>query len=109
MQTSQVQQSLSRIERCIDDAVLACRDDSLAPTDLRACIADLDRRSDEALQLVNRGASDDNLRDCVDSMERVGDRAMKAARGRDGQIDRQLRDAVQRAHDEISQLKHQLH
>ena len=109
MQASQVQQSLSRIERCVDDAVLACRDDSLAPSELRQCVGDLDRQADEALQLVNRGADEERVRDCVDEMEKTGDRAMKAAHRGDGRIDRQLRDAVERAHDEISQLKHQLH
>ena len=46
--------------------------------------------------------------ECVDSLEQLGDRAMQACR-RAGSVDPDLRDAVQTAHSELSQLKHQLH
>jgi len=110
MQTRRVQERLSQIERTIDAAVLACRADSTATPELLDCIGELGRGSDAAMQLVRAEEPDqERLRDCIDELEKAGDRAVHACRRKDGHIGRQLRDVVQRAHNEISDLKHQMH
>jgi hypothetical protein len=41
-------------------------------------------------------------------LEQTGDRAVQACRSSGGQIDPQAQQAIQRAHDEISNLKKQM-
>jgi hypothetical protein len=57
-----------------------------------------------------KAASDQaQLTGSVDNPEQTGDRAKAACRNAGGRIDPQLQSAVIKAHDEISDLKKQMH
>lgn len=108
MPMNQLQQRFSRVEQCIEDARMACQSAGSIPQELQECIGELDRRSHEAHDLMQQSQDEDRIVQCVDSLEQLGDRAMQACR-KAGMVDPGLRDAVKAAHDELSQLKHQLH
>ncbi|UXY15630.1 hypothetical protein N8I74_01040 [Chitiniphilus purpureus] len=108
MQASELQQRFSRIERCIDQAAQACQISANVPQALQRTLSELDRESDNAKQQLRQQQDDASLLACVDRLEKLGDQAMQACRSADG-LDPALRQAIQQAHDELSQLKHQLH
>lgn len=46
---------------------------------------------------------------CVDRLEKLGDRALHACTQAGNTVDEQVRAAVKEAHDAIADLKHRLH
>lgn len=46
---------------------------------------------------------------CVDELEELGDQAKAACEKNGGNVDQQLKQAVMQAHEELRNLKHQLH
>jgi hypothetical protein len=109
MQMNQVQQRINQIEQCADDAMAAVRSAS-APDELRQCVNEMHRKARDAKQMcgTQAGSDEGQVVRTVDDLEQAGDRAMKACRNA-GSVDPQVQTAVQRAHDEISSLKKQLH
>jgi chromosome segregation ATPase len=108
MQITEIKERFSRVERCIDLAAQACQNQGDTPQDLKNTLSELDRQSDELKLAVNEGEDEDLIRQEVEDLEELGDRAVRACK-QAGNLDPQLRDAVQQAHDAISELKHQLH
>ena len=108
MQINQVKQRLGRVEQCASDAWQACQSAGSVPQELQQCVSELDRRSHEAMQMMQGTQDEQRIVQCVDDLERIGDRAMAACKKADG-VDQQLKSAVRQAHDELSSLKHQLH
>lgn len=109
MQTSQVKEQFSRIERSIDQAAQLCESANQVPEKLRSCIAKLDSESDQAKQMLSQETSDSEIIDCIDRLEELGDQAMEACKQGGNSVDPDLQHAVKQAHDELSSLKHQLH
>ena len=110
MQTSQLQQRVDRIEQCADDAVKAMQqagDD--APDELRQCVAEMHEQARDLRAKAQQASDQAQLTGSVDSLEQTGDRAKAACRNAGGRIDPQLQSAVIKAHDEISDLKKQMH
>jgi hypothetical protein len=108
MQVGQIKERLVKIEQSVDQAAQACLLSPSVPDDLRGYIGDLERESDQVRQMIEVETAEDRLRECVDRLEDLGDRAMKAcntARILDDKVQR----AVTEVHDMISTLKHQLH
>lgn len=108
MQLSEVRQSFSRIEQCIDDAARTCQTMGSIPNDLKQCVQELDRRTDEAKEFIAHETDETRIRQCVDDLEQLGDRAMQTCR-QAGNVDSMLQGKIQDAHNELSRLKHQLH
>lgn len=108
MQMNQVKARMFRVEQCAHDAMLACRSADGLPEDLQQCVQELDRRSHEAMQMMEDNQDEWSIRQCVEDLEEIGDRAMAACRDA-GSVDQRLSSAVKQAHDELSNLKHQLH
>ena len=107
MQTNQVKERFSAIERSIDKAAKMCDSGSNIPANLRTCLQELDQQSDRARQALS-SQDDTQIIQCIDKLESLGDRAMHACKQADN-VDQELKSAVQEAHDAISQLKHQIH
>jgi hypothetical protein len=107
MQMNQVKDSIDRIEQCVDDAVSAARN-TAAPDDLRQAIDRMHEQARQSKQMV-QSSDETRMLGCVDDLEQLGDRAVQACRKAGGNVDPQLQSAVQRAHDEISSLKKQMH
>jgi len=110
MQMNQVQESINRIEQCVDDAVSAVSNaQGQTPADLRTCVDEMHSQSRQAKQMVQQSGDEAQMVSCVDGLEQVGDRAMDACRKGGNKVDPQVQQAVKRAHDEISSLKKQMH
>ena len=109
MQADEVRQRFNQIEQTIHQASQACeRAGAGVPMDLKNSIQQLDQQSSQARQQLQNAKDEQSIAKCVDQLEELGDRA-KAACEKGGNVDEQLKQAVLRAHQELSQLKHQLH
>lgn len=106
MQPNEVQQRFQRVEQCIDDAYQACQQSQSAPEQLKQSIQQLDQRSDEARQLI-QGQDQGKIKECIYELEELSDRALEACK-QAGNIEPQLKQAVQQTHSELSSLKHQM-
>ena len=109
MQAEEVRQRFTQIKQTISQMSDACQKASGNVSDeLKNSIQELDQRSGQASQDLQKTQDEDEIRQCVDELEELGDQA-KAACERGGNIDQKLKSAVMQAHQELSQLKHQLH
>jgi hypothetical protein len=75
---------------------------------LKNSIQKLDQRSSQVREELQQAQNEDKVIQCVDELEELGDNA-KAACEKGGNVDQQLKQAVMQAHEELSNLKHQLH
>lgn len=107
LQLNEVKQRFSRVEQSIDKAVQACRSDSSVPQDLKDSIMALDNQSDQASQVI-QSQDEGKIRQCIDDLEQLSDRAKQACQ-QAGSVSEQTKNAVMQAHQELSQLKHQVH
>ena len=109
MQADEVRQRFNQIEQTIHQASQACeRAGAGVPMDLKNSIQQLDQQSSQARQQLQNAKDEQSIVKCVDQLEELGDRA-KAACEKGGNVDEQLKQAVLQAHQQLSQLKHQLH
>lgn len=108
MQMNEIRNRFSQVEQCIDHAAEACQMSRDMPDQLRNCLSQLEQESDHAKKVVDNAQNEESIRQCVDKLEMLGDRAMQTCR-QSGNVDKQVENALRQAHDAISRLKHQLH
>ncbi len=108
MQANEIRQRFTQIEQTIHQASEACQRAGSVPSDLQSSIQQLDERSEQARQELQQSEDEESIRQCVDELEELGDRAKDACE-RAGDVDQNLKKAVLQAHRELSDLKHQLH
>jgi flagellar hook-basal body complex protein FliE len=109
MQFSEVKQRIDRVEQFADEAERAVQSGSV-PGELRQSVDAMHRQARQAQQECSsqqQQGDQGRLRDVVMQLEQAGDRAMQACRSA-GKVDPQVQQAVQRAHDEASNLKKQI-
>ncbi|HCE08313.1 MAG TPA: hypothetical protein DEQ40_06870 [Oxalobacteraceae bacterium] len=107
LQVNEIKQRFNQIERTIGNASSACQADTAAPAELKTCLQQLDQESEQVREALQ--ANDESgIRQHIDSMELLGDRAEQALK-RAGKVDDKVKSAVRQAHNELSNLKHQLH
>ena len=109
MQANEVQKRVSQIKQTIQLASQACDSagDSV-PGDIKSSIEKLGQRSDQATKTLQQSSDEASIRQCVDELEELGDQAKTACEGA-ANVDQKVKDAVNKAHQELSQLKHQVH
>jgi len=107
MQSNELQQRFSHIEQTIHQAAQACERASGVPMDVKDCIQQMDQQTGQAKQTI-QSQDDKRIREYVNNLEQLGDRAKDACE-RAGKMDESLKNAVMQAHNELSDLKHQLH
>ena len=107
MQANEIRQQFSGIGETIHQAADACARADGVPMDLKDCVQQMDQRTDQIMQEM-QSADQSRMVECIDEMEQMGDQA-KAACERAGQVNDELREAVMQAHQQLSDLKHQLH
>lgn len=108
MQMNQMKQRLDRIEQCADEAERAVQAGSV-PQDLRQCVDSMHQQARQVQQACSTQQPDQGtLRASVAQLEQTGDRAMQACRSAGSAVAPQVQQAVQRAHDEISNLKREV-
>lgn len=108
MQANEVRQRFNQIEQTIHQATEACQRSDSVSGDLKKSIQQLDQRSEKAREELKQTEDENSIRQCVDELEELGDRAKSACESA-GNVDEQLKNAVLQAHQELSDLKHQLH
>ncbi len=106
LQAREIQQRFSHIQQTIQEAQQACKSGD-APDDLKNCIDKMQRESQQASQVMQ---SNDQQRmvECVDNLESMGDEAKRISRSA-STMSPHLESAVTKVHAELSNLKHQLH
>ena len=107
LQANEIQQRFNSIQQAIGQAAQICQRETGAPQQLKECIEQLDRQSSQAGQVM-RSSDESRISQCVEDLESLGDQAKRVVRT-DTQVTPQLKEAVMRVHDELSDLKHQLH
>jgi hypothetical protein len=107
LQASEIEKRFSNIEQSIQQASQACQSASDVPEDLKQCIQQLDSQTSSARQVM-QSQDEDQIRECVDNLEQLGDRARDACQ-QSQSVDGSLKQAVMQAHSSLSDLKRQLH
>ena len=108
METGQIRQKLTQLDQIINRAAQAVRSDQGASPELKQCVQELGTQAKEAQQSLNDGQEQTALIQCVDDMEETGDRAKKAVESAKN-LAQQTKSAVLQAHQQLADLKHQLH
>lgn len=109
MQASEMKQRIDRVEQCADEAERAIQAGSVSG-ELRQSVDAMHQQARQAQQACSsqqQQGDQSQLRQVVMQLEQAGDRAMQACRNA-GNVDPQIQQAVQRAHDEASSLKKEL-
>jgi len=108
MQIQDLQKRMNHVGQTIHHAAEVCNATSDVPTDLKQCIQEMDQQSEQATQMMQQTQDEDTVIDCVERLEELSDQARDACE-QAGDIDGELRTAVMQAHQELSDLKKQLH
>lgn len=106
LHTSDIQQRFSHVQQVVNQAQQALRDDQDVPSEIRDCIQKLADETDRA-QAVMRSNDESNMIQCIDDLEAIGDEAKRVCTST--RPSPQVQSVVIRVHDELSNLKHQLH
>jgi hypothetical protein len=107
LQANEIQQRFTQIQQTIQNAEQVCRSQQDAPNEIRDCIDKLSRESQQA-QNVMQSNDQQQMVQCVDKLESISDEAKRVSRS-NPQMAQPLQQAVMQVHDELSNLKHQLH
>lgn len=108
MQPSQVKDFFPSVEQSIDNAAELCQITSDVPDDVRECLSELERESDRAKRILENEDNDNRIIECIDRLEKLGDRAIQACREAGDTIDPQVGNATQLAHDAIADMKRRM-
>jgi hypothetical protein len=107
LQASEIQKRFNHLQQTVSDASRTCHGDKSIPADLMDSIDELDKECNSAKKVMS-SSDEDRIRQCVDDLERIGDRAERACQ-QAGRLDARIKDAVTSMHSELSDLKRQLH
>ncbi|MET3130872.1 hypothetical protein AAKU55_001130 [Oxalobacteraceae bacterium GrIS 1.11] len=106
LQANEIQQSFRTIEQAIGEAAQACSAERNLPNELRDCIQRLDRQSDLARE-VFQSHDEMRIRKLLENLEQLGERARKVC-GNCAQLTSQMKNAVFLVHEALAGLKHRL-
>jgi hypothetical protein len=108
MQMQELKERFSQVEQCIDNAAQMCEMSADVPTRLRTFLNEMERESDHARQVAEQEQDEEQVKQCVTKLEKIGDRAMQEC-SQANYVDQQVQNAVRQARKAISSLKQQLH
>lgn len=107
MQVKEVARRFGAIEHAIGQAAQLCDRQQGMPRDLTDCINQLDQQKYAVRQAIDT-RDDTRIRQAVDQIESLGDRAKRAC-GTATSVTPEMKSVVFKVHDELSDLKQQLH
>lgn len=107
LQSSEIQRRFTSIQQAIGQASQTLQSESGTPTQLKDCIEKLNRESGKVQQAI-QSQDESRIRQCVDDLESVGDEAKRVCRNQ-AAVTPQVAEAITKVHDQLSDLKHQLH
>lgn len=103
-------QSVFLIEHLVDQVARECHAQRDLPDSLKRCVEHWEDFAHELHDKVGHTLSQKVLIEQIDALEALGDEAMRACRDAGaGAVNADVLTAIQRAHRNISELKHQLH
>ncbi len=109
MHANQIKERFSGVAKSIDNASLACQLSNGVPDDLRDRVHDLGKESEHTRQILETESNVNRIAECIDTLEKLGDRAIQTCREGGNTVDEDVQQAIREAHDAIAHLKHQLH
>jgi hypothetical protein len=109
MQMNEIRQRFNQVDTTVHEAARACQRWDNLPMDLKDSLQRLEQQTERARDLLGQSQDENQVRQCIDQLEDLGDRARDACERSSGNIDDSVKSAVMQAHRELSDLKHQLH
>lgn len=108
LQTSEIQKRFTHLQQTVSETARTLHADATIPKDLMGCMDELDKECRSASKKVMSSHDEDRIRQWVDDLERIGDRAEHACQQASG-LDTKVKTAITSMHSELSDLKRQLH
>lgn len=108
MEISEIRQQLSQVDQIIQRAAQALQNDKAASKELKDCVQQLGAQSKQAQQALKRAEDGAVLTQCIEDLERTGDRALQACENTSN-LSAQAKTAVHQAYEQLSELNQQLH
>ena len=108
METDKIKQQFAQVDQCVLQATQACQADRAAPQELKDSVRELGDQWRQAHEFMQGAKDEASMRQCMCDLEESSDRARQACESV-GNASSKVKDAVLRAHQTISALKHQLH
>jgi len=107
LQASEIQKRFTHLQQTVSEASRTVHADSAIPKDLMSCMDELDNEFKSAKKVMS-SRNEGRIRQCVDDLERIGDRAERFCQQSDD-IHANVKDAVSSMHLELSDLKREMH
>jgi hypothetical protein len=107
LQASEIQKRFTHLQKTASEASQTCHAVATIPKDLMKWVDELDNECKSAKKVMS-SKDEGRIRQWVDDLERIGDRAERACQQAGG-LDARIMDAVSSMHSELSDLKRQLH
>ena len=107
LQASEIQKRFTHLQQTVSEASRTMHADATIPQHLVKWMDELEKECKSAKKILS-SKDEDRIRQCVDDLERIGDRAERACQ-QAGSLDARIKDAVSSMHSELADLKRQLH
>jgi hypothetical protein len=107
LQASEMQQRFTHLQQTVSEASRTCHSDKTIPKDLMNWMDQLDKECKSTSKVI-ASHDEERIRQWVDDLERIGDRAERAC-AQAGSLDAKITNAVSSMHSELSDLKRQVH
>ncbi|CAB3777426.1 hypothetical protein LMG28688_00357 [Paraburkholderia caffeinitolerans] len=107
LQASEIQKRFTHLQQTVSEASRTMHADATIPQHLMKWIDELERECKSAKKILS-SRDEDRIRECVDDLKRIGDRAERACQQQSG-LAAGIMDSVSSMHTELSNLKRQLH
>lgn len=107
LQPADIKQRFSHVQQVIHQAEEVVRNDQSVPSEIRDCIQKIAHESDATEKVVMNSNDQSDIVHRIDDLEQLSDEAKRICRT--AQPSPQVQSVVMRVHDELSNLKHQLH
>ena len=107
MQMSEIKKRVVNVEHTIHKTAEICEQDHSAPEQLKQVINQLNQQSTQGKQIIQDTHDESRVRQYISELESLGDSAKLACDT--GKVSPELRSAVMQAHNELRDLKHELH
>ncbi len=108
LQSSEIQMRFTHLQQTVSEASRTLHADATIPRDLMSCMDELDKECKATSKKAMSSHDEDRIRQWVDDLERIGDRAERACQQAGG-LDAKIKSAVTSMHSELVDLKRQMH
>ncbi|HTR08509.1 MAG TPA: hypothetical protein VMJ11_18020 [Paraburkholderia sp.] len=107
LQASEMQKRFTHLQQTVSETSQTCHSAATIPKDLMKWMDELDNECKSAKKVMS-SRDEGRIRQWVDDLEQIGNRAERACQQASG-LDVRIMDAVSSMHSEISDLQRRLH